>query len=274
MQPSPENNVEAIKLSSKQAIDLDLDWILDGDPDGIFNLANDLRALTKTKIITRLYVAAHKRGVEVAALNLGRFLDDRNDVSGAKKWYKIAYHQGDPRAAVMRGDLLRKERKYASALKWYRLGSDVPESAYHHAKMAKRLGFIEEAKSVLQRHMDHNADAAVEYVLQYGKELQDGGLSILEGYWAAGDLLASVPLANFYAKLGRFEDEEKVLRAAISAGESHAAFNLGINLNQVGKPLEAKAFIALAKELGDSRAAKWLANEDWDLAGAGDTCAR
>ncbi|WP_084618158.1 tetratricopeptide repeat protein [Jonesia quinghaiensis] len=244
---------------SKLQMPRELTCILNGEVDAVYNLANIIRDSTKTNTLLALYGFAFDAGVEEAALNLGTYLADKGRSSEAIEWFTKAYDTGDTRAAMAIAQEYKELGDYERALQWYRRAKDIPEGAVGYSKIARKLGLEDEALHILLEHADHQGDAAVELVVRFEKLTPEESFDLLQQHWSQGHYDVGVTFGNLLSELGRVEDAISVYTAAAHSGDSHAAFNLGIEL-LLTDPVEATEWIRQARDGGSKKAKKWLKN--------------
>lgn len=249
-------------MLEKNELAADLEFMKIGEPDGAYDLANDLNSARKKDLISALYEYAYAHGVVEAALNYGNHLEAIGQRNSAVDWYAKAYESGDARAAVLIGQILRKQGDLIGALNWYRKSESVPEGALWHSQVAAELGYVDEAIDVLNRNRLVNAQAASELVIEHDHLGKQEALELLTSHWERRDLDedaydVGVPLGNLLCDIGETEKALAVYEEAAMRGDAHASFNLGIELLETEKS-EALFWIQKAKEQGDKRARKWL----------------
>lgn len=235
-----------------------LELIHAGDPDGFFNLANDLQEANKSGLVQAAYDLAVSHGIEEAFLNYGNYLAECGQEKAACTMWKRAFESGDERAAVLLAQQFVEENDLDSAEIWYQKASAIPESALLHARLKTRLGKHEEALDILKQNSDADAEAAVELVLHHGDQFSDGGVRLLEKHHARGHLEVNIPLAALHESKGKPEQAIALLEESVSAGEGNALLNLGILLLQNGREVEGARWIKKAARSGDKRAKRIL----------------
>lgn len=239
----------------------DVKRLLEGDPDGAFNLANDLCHGHVDEVIEELYKCAIAQGVNDAFLNLGNFYDSRGNESRARQMWEKAYESGDLPGALLLAWHLEADGRYDEALTWYSRASSRKESVVTHASLLKRMDREQEALDLLRENCSENAEAAVELVTEYPDLFEDKGLSLLQMHYDSGSFDVIIPLANILSEVGQDARAMELLRQSHALGEPHAAFNLGILLCEAGCGVEGREIILQASMAGDDLAAQWIDNE-------------
>lgn len=250
-------------ITSELALSAEVEELSRGNSDAAYNLANDLRSAPKSELIGVLYQFSFERGVTEAALNYATYLEGRGDRQSALLWFEKAFQCGDRRAAVAIAQIYNSFGNPASALEWYRKGSDVGEGAVGYSRTARLLQHYDEATAALLRHADRDVEAATELVTQHRGLLSAGDArDLLQAHWDrrasdASAYSAGVPLGNLLAEEGETDLAISIYREAAERGDSHASFNLGLELLESDRT-EAMRWIRRARKQGDKRAKKWL----------------
>ncbi len=232
--------------------------MLSGDPDGLFNLANDLQEAKKSALIEAAYELAIENRVQEAFLNYGNYLSDRSQKVAARAMWERAFKAGDERAAVLIAQQLAEDGDLNSAEIWYAKATNIHESALLHSRLKTNLGKHEEALAILQENSESNAEAAVELALHHRGLFPDGGIELLERHHAKGHLEVDIPLASLYERSGRIEEAIALLEESARTGEPNAPLNLGILLQQSGREAEGIRWIKRAAKAGDKEAKRAL----------------
>lgn len=230
-----------------------IEMVLDGDPDGLFNTANDLQKMGKTDIIETLYLMAIERGVNEAYLNLGLFLNGLGRIKEAIPHYRRAFELDDPNAAVALGQAYFEIGKYADAVRWLKTAGTNPNAALCLAKSYRALGDITSATQALHEGSRYSHEAATELVTTTDELDTEAAIRLLERHLADGAIDVLIPLANLYATAGNREKEIELLRRSVAAGEPFARHNLGVALSQAGESKEGFALLRQAAAAGDTK---------------------
>jgi len=217
------NSAETEPVDFRSSVEL----ILSGDPDGLFNAANDLTRVSKSEAVEVLYRLAIEQGVKEAYLNYGLFLRDINRPKDALVQFEKAHAVGDPKAAYLLGETNWEMERHAEAIKWLRLAGSDTYVPLRLARSYRALGDEESAVKVLREGSETRAEAAVEYV---------------------------------HSKAGNPEKEIELLRRSVAEGEPNALHNLGLALWESGQTREGKALLKKAAQQGDKLSPKVLHN--------------
>ena len=237
-----------------------VELILSGDPDGLFNAANDLRQISTAEAVEVLYRLAIEQGVKEAYLNYGALLRDINRPKEALVQFEKAHEVGDPKAAFALGELNWATERYADAIKWLRLAGSNPLVPLRLARSYRALGDEVSAVKVLREGSETSAEAAVEYIHTSNELDLESAINLLEKHLQNGEVDVLIVLADLYSKAGNPEKEIELLRRSVAEGEPNALHNLGLALWQSGHTREGKALLKKAAQQGDKLSSKVLHN--------------
>lgn len=200
---------------------------LGGDPDALFNLANDLGRAPVSEVREVLFRAAIEQGVLGAWLNLGHMLDEDGRQAEAVDCYLRAHEKGDPMAAFALGQAFADLGDLENARAWFERSVAHPATPLRLAVVLEGLGLGEQAAVVLESAVQTNAEAAVGWVLR-------------------GRVNGAAAVA--------------LLRRRVDAGEPHAWHNLALLLWETGERDEALQLWEGASAAGDEMARAALAS--------------
>lgn len=231
----------------------DVQRALGGDPDALFNLANDLGRAPASEVREVLYRVAIERGVLGAWLNLGLMLDDDGRQAEAVDCYLCAHDEGDPMAALALGQAFADLGDLVNARTWFERAADHPATPLRLAVVLEGLGLDEQAAAVLESAAPTNAEAAVGRVLR-GEVTGAEAVELLESHLDRGEIDVAVPLASLYEDEGRLGEAVALLRRSVDAGEPHAWHNLALLLWETGERDEALRCWERASADGDEMA--------------------
>jgi tetratricopeptide (TPR) repeat protein len=248
----------ALKSTEAESVDFQssVEMIQSGDPDGLFNAANDLRQISKSEAVEVLYQLAIAHGVNEAYLNYGTLLHDMNRSKEALVQFEKAHAAGDPNAAFALGEVNWEMGRHTEAIKWLQLAGSNPFVPLRLASSYRATGDELSAVKVLREGSETSAEAAVEYI-QTTKELDlDSAINLLEKHLQNGEVDVLVVLADLYSKAGNAAKEIELLRRSVEAGEPNALHNLGLALWQSGNTREGKTLLKKAAQQGDKLSSK------------------
>lgn len=231
---------------------------LAGDPEALFNLANDLGRATVSEVREVLYRVAIERGVLGARLNLANMLDADGRTAEAIDCYSRAYDEGDPMAAFALGQAFADLDDLENARTWFERAADHPATPLRLAVVLEGLGLGDQAAVVLERAAPTNAEAAVGWVHR-GRVTGADAIELLELHLDRGEIDVAVPLASLYEDEGRIGEAVTLLRRSAAAGEPHAWHNLALLLWETGERDEAIRCWDRASTDGDEMARAALA---------------
>lgn len=250
------NSAETEPVDFRSSVEL----ILSGDPDGLFNAANDLRQVSTSEAVEVLYRMAIEQGVKEAYLNYGVFLRDIDRPKEALVQFEKAHAAGDPKAAFALGETNWEMERHAEAIKWLRLAGSNPAVPLRLARSYRALGDEESAVKVLREGTKTSAEAAVEYIHTTNELDLESAINLLEKHLQNGEVDVLIVLADLYSKTGNPEKEIELLRRSVAEGEPNALHNLGLALWQSGHTREGKALLKKAAQQGDKLSPKVLHN--------------
>ncbi|MFJ5694140.1 tetratricopeptide repeat protein [Arthrobacter sp. NPDC093125] len=250
------NSAETEGVDFRSSVEL----ILAGDPDGLFNAANDLRLISQSEAIEVLYRLAIEQGVNEAYLNYGVFLRDINRPKEALVQFEKAHAVGDPKAAFALGETNWEMERHAEAIKWLRLAGSNAAIPLRLARSYRALGDEESAVKVLREGSETSAEAAVEYIDTTDDLDPESAINLLEKHLQNGEVDVLIPLADLYSKAGNPDKEIELLRRSVAEGEPNALHNLGLALWQSGQTREGRALLKKAAQQGDKLSPKVLHN--------------
>ena len=250
------NSAETEPVDFRSSVEL----ILSGDPDGLFNAANDLTRVSKSEAVEVLYRLAIEQGVKEAYLNYGLFLRDINRPKDALVQFEKAHAVGDPKAAYLLGETNWEMERHAEAIKWLRLAGSDTYVPLRLARSYRALGDEESAVKVLREGSETSAEAAVEYVHTTNELDLESAINLLEKHLQNGAVDVLIVLADLYSKAGNPEKEIELLRRSVAEGEPNALHNLGLALWESGQTREGKALLKKAAQQGDKLSPKVLHN--------------
>jgi tetratricopeptide (TPR) repeat protein len=237
-----------------------VELILSGDPDGLFNTANDLRQISTSEAVEVLYRMAIEEGVKEAYLNYGAFLRDLDRSKEALVQFEKAHAVGDPKAAYYLGETYWEMERHSEAIKWLRLAGSNPYVPLRLARCYRALGDEDSAVKVLREGSETSAEAAVEFIHTTNELDLEGAISLLEKHLENGEVDVLIVLADLYSKAGNPEKEIELLRRSVAEGEPNALHNLGLALWESGRTREGKALLKKAAQQGDKLSPKALHN--------------
>ena len=242
-------------------IEDDVQRAFGGDPDALFNLANDLGRAPVSEVREVLYRVAIERGVLGAWLNLGHMLDEDGRQSEAVDCHLQAHEEGDPMAAFALGQAFANLGDLENARAWFERSVAHPATPLRLAVVLEGLGLGEQAAVVLESAVQANAEAAVGWVLR-GRVTGAEAVALLESHLDRGEIDVAVPLAILYEGEGegRVEEAVALLRRGVDAGEPHAWHNLALLLWEAGERDEALQLWEGASAAGDEMARAALAS--------------
>jgi tetratricopeptide (TPR) repeat protein len=248
------------KLPSDESIDFrsSVELILENDPSGLFNTANDLRSITKNDAIEILYRMAIERGVKEAYLNFGYFLTGCNRTKEAIDQFMLAHENGDPMAAVALGQAYLDTGNSSSAANWLRKAGQNPYAPLRLAQAYRALGDELSAVATLLNGRSYSSEAAIELVTTTDKLDLTTSIQLLEDHLEKGESDVLIPLANLYSLLGRKDKEIELLRRSVDAGEPNALHNLGVALSEAGHDREGHEILRKSARMGDAMSAGTL----------------
>ena len=177
-----------------------VELILSGDPDGLFNAANDLRQISTSEAVEVLYRLAIEQGVKEAYLNYGALLRDINRPMEALVAVREAHEVGDPKAAFALGEMNWAMERYADAIKWLRLAGSNPLVPLRLARWYRALGDEVSAVKVLREGSETSAEAAVEYIHTSNELDLESAINLLEKHLQNGEVDVLIVLADLYSK--------------------------------------------------------------------------
>lgn len=238
-----------------------LEWVLDGDAIGLFNLANELNCGNATDVREAMYRIAVQKGVPEAAFNLGLMLQSQGREDDAISAVEAAHEMGDPQAALWLADCYERRGEIDKALHSARSSTDVEQAPQLLIWILERLGQHSEVADVARRFRLDNASAAVTWALTSSEPVEEK-IKVLERHLEAGAIDVLIPLANLYQSVGRIDEALSALRESLNAGEPNARYNLGLVLRANGKSDEGRRQIRMAALDGDENAIAWLADLD------------
>ncbi|MHA7305693.1 tetratricopeptide repeat protein [Arthrobacter sp. TMN-49] len=237
-----------------------MEMILSGDPDGLFNAANDLQQISTSEAAEVLYRLAIERGVKEAYLNYGALLRDANRPKEALVQFEKAHAAGDPMAAFALGEMNWEMARPAETIKWLQLAGSSPFVPLRLARSYRALGDEVSAVKVLREGSETSAEAAVEYIQTTNELDMNDAISLLEKHLQNGEVDVLIVLADLYSKVGNPAKEIELLRRSVAAGEPNALHNLGLALWQAGNTREGKMLLKKAAQQGDKLSPKVLHN--------------
>ncbi|MFE5839324.1 tetratricopeptide repeat protein [Arthrobacter sp. NPDC056493] len=251
-----------MKTAETETVDFrsSVELILSGDPDGLFNAANDLRQISKSEAVEFLYRMAIEQGVKEAYLNYGVFLHEMDRSKEALVQFEKAHAVGDPKAAFALGETNWEMERHAEAIKWLRLAGSHPAVPLRLAMSYRAMGDEESAVKVLREGSETSAEAAVEYIDTTNELDLESAIRLLEKHLQNGEVDVLIMLAVLYSKAGNPDKEIELLRRSVAEGEPNALHNLGLALWQAGHAREGKALLKKAAQQGDKLSPKVLHN--------------
>ncbi|MGP7960098.1 hypothetical protein ACTVCO_04705 [Sanguibacter sp. A247] len=223
----------------------------------LFNIANDIKSMTREAAAEVFYLEAIRLGVDDACLNLGYLYEDMGRLEMALAMHLEARARGDIKGAFAAGQLLERMDRLREARELYSHAISMPEASLRLARVLRRLGEEERAWTVICEGREASWEAAVEYV-QDPRISIDEGVELLERHAAQGHLDVAVTLADLYEQDGRDSDAERTLRDAVARGDVYAMTNLGIFLEERGLVRESLVLWERGSELGDDLASRLL----------------
>lgn len=235
-----------------------IEMIFDGDPDGFFNAANDLRRMSASDAVEVLYVLAIEHGVREAHLNYGFFLEEEARPTEAIAQYEKAHALGDPKAAFALGQAHLGMGNPREAMRWFRFAEENPWIPLRLARAYRALGEEALAVEVLLDGSGKSAEAAVELVTTTDELDLDEAIRLLETHLKNGELDVLIPLADLYSRAGRKDREIELLRRSVEAGEPNALHNLGLALWEAGHTKAGRSILKQAAGHGDRLSARVL----------------
>jgi len=250
----------AVTSTEAESVDFQssVEMILSGDPDGLFNAANDLRHISTSEAVEVLYRLAIEHGVKEAYLNYGALLRDINRPKEALVQFEKAHEVGDPKAAFALGEMNGEMERHGEAIKWLQLADSNPFVPLRLARSYRALGDEVSAVKVLREGSETSAEAAVEYIQTTNELDLDGSINLLEKHLQNGDVDVLIVLADLYSEAGNPAKEIELLRRSVAAGEPNALHNLGLALWQSGHTREGKILLKKAAQQGDKLSPKIL----------------
>jgi tetratricopeptide (TPR) repeat protein len=250
------NSAETEPVDFRSSVEL----ILSGDPDGLFNAANDLLEISRPEAVEALYRLAIEAGVKEAYLNYGSFLRDINRPKEALVQFEKAHAVGDPKAAYFLGETNWEMQRHREAIKWLLLAGNNPYVPLRLARAYRALGDEDSAAKVLREGSQTSAEAAVEFIHTTSELDLESAISLLQKHLDNGAVDVLIVLADLYSKAGNQEKEIELLRRSVAEGEPNAMHNLGLALWQSGHTREGKALLKKAAQQGDKLSPKVLHN--------------
>lgn len=235
-----------------------VEQILGGDPDGLFNAANDLLRISESEAVETLYLLAIEHGVTGAYLNYGWFLRDRNRPEEALVLFEKAHDLGDRKAAFYLGETYLELDKYLEAIKWLRRSSWTTYVPLRLARAYRGVGDELSALEVLRDGMQTSSEAARELIHTTDELDLQASIDLLERHLSGGDTDVLILLAELYSKAGKPEKEIELLRRSVAEGEPNALHNLGLALWNSGQAREGRAVLKKAAQRGDKLSSKVL----------------
>lgn len=248
------NSAESEPVDFRSSVEL----IMSGDPDGLFNAANDLLEISKPEAVEVLYHLAIEGGVKEAYLNYGTLLRDINRPQEALVQFEKAHAAGDPKAAFALGELNWDMERHAEAIKWLRLAGSNPFVPLRLARSYRALGDEDSAVKVLREGSQTSAEAAVEFIHTTSELDLDSAIRLLQKHLDNGAVDVLIVLADLYSKAGNQEKEIELLRRSVAEVEPNALHNLGLALWKSGRTREGKALLKKAAQQGDKLSPKVL----------------
>lgn len=225
--------------------------ILEGDPGGIFNLANELSRTPRADVVDTLYRLAIARGVVGAPLNYGWFLTREGRHREALAQFTAAHEAGDPLAPFHLGETYWTMGRHRDAVTWLEQAGSREGVALRLARSYRALGDATKAERVLLEAKDRDAEAAVELVTSSGVLARPAAIALLERHLERGAVDVLIPLAELYSRDGDTATEIRLLRRSVEEGEPNAAHNLGLALWRAGRLREGRMLLKEAAARGD-----------------------
>lgn len=225
-----------------------VELIFSGDPDGLFNAANDLRLISRSEAVEVLYRLAIEQGVNEAYLNYGVFLRDVDRPKEALVQFEKAHAAGDPQAAFALGETCWEMERHSEAIRWLQLAGSNPAVPLRLARSYRALGDEESAVKVLREGSETSAEAAVEFIHTTNELNLSESIDLLEKHLENGEVDVLIVLADLYSKAGDADKEIELLRRSVAEGEPNALHNLGLALWQSGHTREGKALLKKAAQ--------------------------
>jgi tetratricopeptide (TPR) repeat protein len=233
-----------------------------GDPLAAFNLGNDLAAQARWKEAVAAYEVALAGGENDAWRNLGLVLEELGDLAGAMRAYRGAADTGDLGGGLQLAFLLREQGEREQAM---RTAQELAAAGYDEAAAVlacwRWCATLDPAlEPELRAGADHYAPTRVDLgtlLRQTGRPVE--ARAVLERGAKLGELVAWLPLGNFYAEeLGDDEAAEEAYRSGIAAGDVYCHHNLAVHLADRGDLDGAIEHFRRGAEAGDQLAAQAL----------------
>ena len=233
-----------------------------GDPLAAFNLGNALAAQGRWTESVSAYEVALAGGENDAWRNLGLVLEELGDLAGAMRAYRGAASTGDLGGGLQLAFLLREQGEREQAM---RTAQELAAAGYDEAaavlacwRWCATLDPVLEPE--LRAGANHYPPARVDLgtlLRQTGRPVE--ARAVLERGAKLGELVAWLPLGNFYAEeLGDDEAAEEAYRSGIAAGDVYCHHNLAVQLADRGDIDGAIEQFRRGAEACDSLAAQAL----------------
>ena len=233
-----------------------------GDSLAAFNLGNALAAQSRWTEAVAAYEVAIAGGENDAWRNLGLVLEELGDLAGAMRAYRGAASTGDLGGGLQLAFLLREQGEREQAM---RTAAELAAAGYDEAAAVLACWrWCATLDPALEPELRAGADHYPPTRVDLGTLLRQTGRTaearaVLERGAKLGELVAWLPLGNFYAEeLGDDEAAEEAYRSGIAAGDAYCHHNLAVHLADRGDIDGAIEHFRLGAEAGDQLAAQAL----------------